>query len=36
MHIIAISSLLFQVLATVALVLGAAADTFWPARRSHA
>jgi hypothetical protein len=35
MHIIALSSLLFQVLASVALVLGAAAEAFVPARRTH-
>lgn len=35
MHLIALSTLLFQALATVALVLGAAADAFFPARRAR-
>ncbi len=35
MHILALSTLLFQALATVALVLGAAMDSFRPARRAR-
>jgi hypothetical protein len=36
MHALAISTVLFQALATVALVLGAAAESFFPARRWYA
>ena len=35
MHALALSTVLFQAFATVALVLGAAAEIFFPARRSH-
>jgi hypothetical protein len=35
MHALALSTVLFQAFATVALLLGAAAEIFFPARRSH-
>jgi hypothetical protein len=34
MYLLALSSLLFQAIATVALILGVAADAFIPGRRS--
>jgi hypothetical protein len=36
MHILALSTLLFQAVASVALVLAVAADSFFPARRRTA
>lgn len=35
MHALALSTVLFQALATVALVLGVAADSIFPTRRTH-
>jgi hypothetical protein len=33
MHVLALATLLFQAVATVVLVLGVAAESFFPARR---
>jgi hypothetical protein len=35
MHTLALSTVLFHALATVAVVLGAAVNSFFPARRAH-
>jgi hypothetical protein len=35
MHALALSTILFQAFATVALVVGVAADVFLPGRRTH-